>query len=121
MGFQQWSGSLHWHKFYPMPVHIHIRRRSPQGSQQSLSLAIAGFYLCPGARKQNKTKQNFYMKQQKQLIFNLMERKNQQIEKHCVTSSPAETVAQFGASVAGSDIVLPTAFFPYMSFLGSLV
>lgn len=48
-------------------------------------------------------------------------KEEQQMEKHCATTSPSETVAQFGASVAGSDILLPTAFSPCLSFLGSLV
>lgn len=117
MGFQEWSGYLHWDKFYPVPVPIHIKNRNPQANQQNLSLAIAGFYSHPKARK----KKMFNMKQQKQLMLKLMERKNQQMEKHSIMSSPAETAAQFGASVAGSDILLLTAFFPCMSFLGSLV
>jgi len=42
-------------------------------------------------------------------------------KKYRVTSNPAEAVAQFGASVDGSYIILGTSVFPYASFLGSLV
>lgn len=52
---------------------------------KAFHLPLQGFIFVQG--QENKTKQNkkiFYMKQQKQLIFNLMERKNQQMEKHCV-------------------------------------
>lgn len=43
-------------------------------------------------------------------MLQIMDVKNWQMEKNCIMSSPAETVAQF-ASVAGSDILLPTALF----------
>lgn len=86
MGFQQWSGSLHCCKFYPVPVHIHIKSRNPQGSQQSLSLAIAHV-----RRQENKTKQKNVQHEITETMLNLIERKKQQMEKHCVTSSPAET------------------------------